>query len=94
MKRGMTILERRKLRAEILEKEMARAYERAQGAGLTLVCRDAMRVTGSDPGMARGLHARCVGESSLTGGGCLCQCHDVITGGVAAGTMSEAPGDA
>ena len=88
MRRGMTIIARRKLREEILEKETARAYERAQEAGRTLRCRDAMRAMASDPALARSQHSMCQGEEVM-GSGCLCECHDVITGNVVAGQMQE-----
>jgi hypothetical protein len=74
LRRHMTILERRKLREEILARELALAHQRASEAGLTLRCQDAMRLTGVQ-------HASCEAEDP-GGAGCLCQCHDVISEGV------------
>jgi hypothetical protein len=72
LRRHMTILERRKLREEILAKELARAHRQAARAGLTMKCEYAMRLTGSDPAGARRLHADCKGEEPPRGAGCLC----------------------
>ncbi len=87
LRRHMTILERRKLREEILARELQQAHRRADEAGLTMKCSMAMRLTGSRPEEARRLHASCTAEEPPNGTGCLCHHHDVITGSVETGTM-------
>jgi hypothetical protein len=80
----MTILERDKLRAEVLKRHLDLAYVRAAEYGLSGPCREAMHLTGSEPGRARELHAACGGEDPM-GLGCLCLCHDVRDTSVATG---------
>lgn len=89
--RGMTVHQRRKLREEILGRYLERAHRQAAEARLTLRCRNAMYYTfHGDPATAREYHALCKGEEPGNSG-CLCQCHDVVTGEVAAGQMAEMP---
>jgi hypothetical protein len=86
-RRGMTILARQHLREEILTWEVERARTRASEKNLTGACRDAMLVMSVDPAKARGLHAGCKAEE-YGGVGCLCLCHDEVTGEVITGTMT------
>jgi hypothetical protein len=74
----MTILERRKYRDEVLQRELARAVARAEGCHLSYPCRKAMDLSraGVAPGVARQFHASCEDEEA-GGKGCLCPCHDV-----------------
>lgn len=80
----MTVLDRDKLRREVLERQLALAYRRAAEYGLSTQCRLAMEVTGKDPGKARELHDACRGEE-IGGIGCLCLHHDVRDTAVASG---------
>lgn len=84
----MTILERRRYREDLLVKEIALAYRRVNVYRLSVPCSDAMVATGSDPARARALHASCRGEDPGQPG-CLCQCHDTVTGGVETGEMTQ-----
>lgn len=83
-RRGMTVLDRRKLREELLQREVERAYRRAFTRHVSPSCVNAMDVTGSEPATARSLHAACWGEHPNSVG-CLCPCHDEDRGGVESG---------
>lgn len=82
-------MERRRLREEILARQLQKAHRIAANSRLSLTCQDAMKLTGSKPEYARHLHAACKGEEPPQGSGCLCLCHDVVTGGVETGTMTD-----
>lgn len=84
LRRGMTVLDRQKLREEVIRAELQRAYERAARYGLSMRCARAMLMTGGDPELVRAEHGRCRGEEP-GGAGCLCQCHDDSRGGVISG---------
>jgi hypothetical protein len=88
-RRGMTIEQRRKLREEILQRQLERARRTAENSRLSPRCQDAMRLAVSGSPEAAAAHARCEGESSPTGAGCLCLCHDTVTGEVVAGGMEQ-----
>jgi hypothetical protein len=87
LRRGLTVLERDKLRAEILERQMRLAVTRAAEYGLTGMCREAMRL--AEAGERSGALHRSCGAEEPGGLGCLCPCHDVRDTAVAAGS---APG--
>jgi hypothetical protein len=83
-RRGMTVLERRQYREEVLRRELARAYQAAAERHLSASCLAAMGLTGSKPERARERHAACR-EEQWGGTGCLCQCHDEEREGVSSG---------
>lgn len=92
-KRGMTVLDRRLLREDVMVREIALAHKRAREYRLTPVCREAMAETGSHPVLARRLHGSCKGEDPA-GTGCLCQCHDddrILGSSVAFGLADTRP---
>lgn len=80
----MTILQRQQVRTQVLQREFAYANRRAASYRLSGTCREAMEVTHKDPATARELHGRCAAEEP-GGPGCLCLCHDEITGEVTSG---------
>lgn len=74
-RRGMTVLERQKLREQVLAQHLRVAQQRAAEYGLTVRCREAMKAAADrDSARAKALHSSCHGED--TGTGCLCHCHD------------------
>lgn len=81
LRRAMTLADRTKLREQVLDHELNTAYDRAGVFGLTSVCKLAMERSGEN---AAGLHASCR-EEEPGGRGCLCACHDVVTGHVVSG---------
>jgi hypothetical protein len=81
----MTVLDRQKMREEILDAELDRARERAAKVGRTLTCNQGMMAWGA---LAAEMHGSCTGED-LGGAGCLCECHDEHRGGVESGTAVE-----
>lgn len=85
LRRGMTVLERQKLREEILQAFLDRARKQAGEAGRSVTCIRGMQSHGKT---AAYLHGRCVGEVQPNSG-CLCECHDDNRGGVASGTAAE-----
>lgn len=89
-RQGLTIGARRQVRAAIVEDEIKRAMRRAAEMYLTEKCRRAMVITGERPEESRELHASC--QAELPGRvGCLCQCHDVVTGSVITGRVELSP---
>lgn len=77
----MTVLERRKYRDHVLQRELNLAYTRASRWRMSLSCQRAMAATGSSPQEARHQHSLCTDEQE-GGRGCLCQCHDEDRSGV------------
>lgn len=85
-RRGLTVHDRNKYRAEVLQREQDRAWLRASEHRLTDSCRRAMGVMQEDPALSRELHHACRGEEYPDGAGCLCLCHDEYpAGGVVTG---------
>ena len=87
LRRGMTLLQRQRLREQVLERQLKIAYERAARYGLSGACAKAMDAVGEE---ARELHETCSAE--LPGGlGCLCNHHDVarVEGHVVSGVLPE-----
>lgn len=80
----MTVLQRQQLRVAVMSRFVAQAYEKAGQWKLTAECKQAMGVMNRDPAQARELHGSCRAEE-FGGSGCMCQCHDIITGGVVTG---------
>lgn len=82
----MTVLERQKLRQEIMQTFLDNAKVQASQAGRSLTCIRGMQAWGET---AAGLHGACRGEEPGNGG-CLCECHDDGRGGVISGTGTAA----
>lgn len=92
-RRGMTVLERRKYRDEVIKRELEAAYHRASVHRMSETCRRAMATTRSaNPELARELHEKCRAEEP-GGPGCLCEHHDEDRGGVMAGVVQVPPLD-
>lgn len=86
LRRGMTVLDRQKLREEIQQAFLDKARKAASEVGRSLTCIRGMQAWGET---AAHLHGQCAGELPPKGTGCLCECHDDNRGGVEAGTAPE-----
>jgi hypothetical protein len=84
MRRGLTYLDRQKLRRLVYAREVDKARQRAMAWKLSPQCRGALALMATEPGLASGMHQECKQEE-IGGKGCLCTCHDVVSGGVSAG---------
>ena len=84
MRRGLTYLERVKLRALAYEREVTKARQRAMAWKLSPQCRGALALMSTEPGLAAGMHSECK-EEEPGGKGCLCMCHDLPSEGVSSG---------
>jgi hypothetical protein len=77
MNSGMTLEQRKALRAEILERELAKARGFAAAACVSLKCRHANEMAESGKyteDQVKAAHVSCLGEAM--GSGCLDPCHD------------------
>lgn len=86
-RRGLTISQRQKIRAAVLDREYRKAEDRARSCRRSVECVAAMANMAAHPATAREQHAACKAEEH-GGPGCLCECHDTRTGTVSAGVIN------
>lgn len=88
-RRGLTFVQREKLRAHILETELERARKRAAHANVCTVCRAALTATGVEASdYVKLLHDQCRAEQP-GGSGCLCPHLDQPGGDIVTGVIAE-----
>lgn len=86
-RRHMSVVDRRRLREEVMQRELRVAQRRALLYKLSETCTLAMGlILDGQPEKAADVHYQCH-EEELGGAGCLCPCHDTSHGGVVSGSI-------